>query len=927
MSEEPTAVQDSRLEPAAVEEQVLEIVRELLRERGDAIGNVTLNSHFERDLGLASLELVEFMVRCEARFEIVLPDSIAEEAETPARWVKAILEGGHEAEAKGAYRISPPRTDALSEPAAARTLADVLGAHAEADPGRVHIHLLTGETGQGITYGALYDDASAVAAGLAERGLRRNETVAIMLPSSADFFSAFFGVMLAGGIPVPVYPPTRPDRIEDYVRRQIVVLRSAGIRSLIAFDEVRAIVQILRVNLATLVDVSTVAQLRQARGRLGLGSVKPADTAVLQFTSGSTGDPKGVALSHAAVLANIRGIGGAVEIRPGDAVVTWLPLYSDLGLIGCWLLGLYYAAPVTVLSPLDFLRRPERWLRAVHDSRGTLSAAPNFAYELCTRRIPAWTIEGIDLSCWRAAVNAGEPVLRETVDRFTQRFAKFGFNSEALLPCYGLAESTVALTMPPPHRLPVRDRVDRRAFETSRRTTPVAGDGESALCFFSAGQPVEGQQIRIVDEQGNDVPDRTVGRVLFRGASTMSGYYRDSEATAAVTRDGGWIDTGDFGYQTGGEFYFTARSRDAIVKAGRSMSPLDVEAAAGSLAGVVPGSAVAFSAPDADSGAENLIVTAETPATNQEDFRRIEAEIVRVVDNFLGMPPDKIRLVEPGCLPRTPNGKVRRNEIRSLYVSGKLRSGRRPPWLQIVRLQWENLGSLILLGLRRAGSVLLGGATRVAVGMVARWAGLATRLTGNRGIIRLACRRILKLHGHRFSLQGAPPAEDGEPAVLIANRSGTLDPLVIVATLPGKVRFADRAALNGLRRPLAYLLEPLVLGHEHGKTIPAAGAVRSRVSEALENSCIVVAFPEGPVGTEVARSRYRLDPFQAAVEKGAPLRPAAVRERAQQQQPQERALVRRVTLVIVRDPARPSDQPDFFALRERVRRAIGDHHA
>ncbi len=579
------ATPTAQLDPAIVEAEVLEIVRELLREAGRAgsAAHVTVSSYCERDLGLASLELVELMVRCEARFEIVLPDHIAEEAETPAGWVKAILEGGQEAEAKAAYRISPPRLDALSEPVSARTLADVLAQHAEADPGRVHIHLLDGDSGRGLTYGWLYDEASAVAAGLAEQGLRRDETVAIMLPTSADFFSAFFGVILAGGIPVPVYPPTRPDRIEDYVRRQIVVLRSAAIRFLISFEQIRAVVQILRVNVPSLVDVTTVKDLRQARGRLGLGSVKPSKTAVLQFTSGSTGDPKGVALSHAGVIGNVRAIGAAVEIRPGDAVVSWLPLYSDLGLIGCWLLGLYYAAPITVLSPLDFLKRPERWLWAIHDSRGTLSAAPNFAYELCARRVPAWTLEGVDLSCWRVAVNAGEPVLRETVDRFSGRFARFGFAPEAMLPCYGLAESSVALTVPPPSRLPVRDYVLRDEFETDGRAILAPADSSDSICFFSVGPPIPGQEIRVVNERGDDVPDRTIGRLLFRGETAMSGYYRNAEATAAVTREGGWLDSSDFGYLSGGEFFFTGRSRDTIEKAGRSMSPFDVEAAVGSL--------------------------------------------------------------------------------------------------------------------------------------------------------------------------------------------------------------------------------------------------------------------------------------------------------------------------------------------------------
>ena len=923
------ATATAQLRASAVEAEVLEIIRGLLRETGKAelAESVTRNSSFERDLGLGDPDLVELILRCEERLEVELPDRIAEEADTPAAWVKAILEGGREAEIKSVYRIPPPPLDALSEPVTAKTLVEALVRHAEADPGRVQIHLLEEDSGEGITYGRLYEEASAVAAGLAEHGLCRNETVGIMLPTSAEFFFAFFGVMLAGGIPVPVYPPTRPDRIEDYVRRQIEMLRSTGIRFLISFARIKPVVQILRVNLPSLADVTTVETLRQARGRLGAGSVKTAETAVLQFTSGSTGIPKAVALSHTNVLSNIRAIGAAVEVRPGDALVSWLPLYSDLGLIGCWLLSLYYAIPFTAVSPLEFLQRPERWLWAIHRSRGTLSAGPNFAYELCARRIPAWALEGIDLSCWRVAVNAGEPVLPETVDRFSRRFARYGLPAEAMMPCYGLAEASVALTMSPAGRLPLRERVRRTEFETQGKAVPAAPDDTSALCFFSVGRPIEGQEIRLVDEHGKEAPERTVGRLLFRSRTMMAAYYRNPEATAAAVRADGWFDSGDFGYLSGGEFYFTGRATDAIVKAGRSMSPLDVEAALGSLPGVVPGSVVALGVPDPSTGAEQLVVVAETPANNQEDFRRIEAEIVRVVDDSLGMPPDRVQLVEPGCLPRTSNGKIRRNEIRALYQKGKLRTGSRPPWLQIVRLRWENLGALIGLGIRRVSSSAAELSTVVSAAAVAWAGGIWVRIARRPAAVRAACGRILRLHGRRFSAQGTELLEKGQSAVLVANRSGVLDPLVAVATLPGEIRFADATALNGLSRPLAFLLKPLVAGPDHERAVPRAGVLRRRVASVLEKPGVVVVFPDSPAGTPVLRSRYRLDPFQAAVEMGASLHPMAIRERAQPQPPGERVRVRKVTKVIVREPVEEPGAVNFFALRDKVREAIGEYHA
>ena len=915
----------TRLEQANVETQVLEEIRELLREKGspELADSVHPESSFS-DLGLRRSHLLDLLVRLETRFEVELHPVMAERTETPAGWVKAILEGPEPGPGRK-YRITPPRLDSLAEPTGAKTLIDVLVKHAEKDPGRIQIHLLEGDNGEGITYGKLYEEASALAGGLADLGLQHGDTVAIMLPSCSGFFFSFFGVMLAGGIPVPVYPPTRPERIEDYVRQQIALLRNAGIRYMIAFEQVKAVTQILRVNLNSLIEVTTVKALRQSRARLGAGSVRTARTSVLQYTSGSTGNPKGVALSHANILANVRAIGTAVDIHPGDSIVSWLPLYSDLGLIGCWLLGLYYAIPVTILSPLDFLKAPERWFWAIHDSRGTLSAAPNFAYDLCARRIPLPAIEGVDLSCWRVAVNAGEPVLPETLDRFTERFRPAGFREETFLPCYGLAESTVALTMPPVGRLPIKDRVKRGPFETQGRAEPVSADEANTLCFFSTGAPIQGQEIRLEDEQGNEAGERIVGRLLFRGQTMMQGYYRDREATAAAMRPGGWVDSGDYGYMAGGEFYFSGRSRDSIKKAGRTMSPLDVEAAIGEVRGVQPGSAVAFGAPDRDSGVERLVVAAETAETSQEEFRRIEAEIVRLVDLHLGMPPDRVQLVEPDCLPRTANGKMRRNAIRSLHLKNKLRSRKRPPWLQIIKLRLENLGSLVGLGARRSWAAVVHAWTSGITSMIARAAGIWCRATGDRSVLKRTSRWILKVHGHRYSVQGAQLLDGSKPSLLVANRSGLLDPLVAVAALPGDISFAEISALYGLPSPLAYLLRPLVLGHEDNDVTPVAGALHKRVSRALERNGTVVLFPDGPVGAPVPRCRYRLDPLQAGMEKGAPVHPASLRERALSRLAAERARARKVTMMIIRDPI--ENGVSAGEMRDRVRDALGDNRA
>lgn len=431
----------TELTATATEEQVLDIVRGLLAEISSvqATQDVMLHSSFDRDLGLGSLERVELLLRVESHFARRLPDEIAQQADTPAAWVRALRNPTQE-QTSERHRITQPG-EAPAPPMTAKSFTEVLRGHAEHEPERTQIHLLEEGVDQTISYARLLECSQKVAAGLHAAGLKRNEAVAIMLPTCDDFFYAFFGVMLAGGIAVPIYPPPRPAKIEEYVRRQTLILRNAEVRILISWDQVRAVAKVMRLSLPSLMDVTTVSALRQLAAGAPAPGVECAEVFFIQYTSGSTGNPKGVVLTHANVLANIQGIGGAVQTRPDDVVVSWLPLYHDMGLIGSWLLSVFYGFPITIMSPLAFLSRPERWLWALSDSRGSLCPAPNFSYELCARKIPDQALECVDLSRWRIAINAGEPVLPDTLERFAKRFAPYGFRPESYVPCYGLAES------------------------------------------------------------------------------------------------------------------------------------------------------------------------------------------------------------------------------------------------------------------------------------------------------------------------------------------------------------------------------------------------------------------------------------------------------------------------------------------------------
>ena len=920
-----------QIDASQLEEQMLQIVRELLTELGSlrAAEAVMLRSSLERDLGLGSLEMVELLVRTEAHFNVRLPDSVAEEADTPADWVRAVAGGEEEAPAASQrYTIRQPGRVAPPPPESAHTLIEVLRKHAEVDPDRVQAHMLEGSSGEDISYGKLLATASDVAAGLVSGGLRRNETVAIMLPTSPQFFYAFFGVMLAGGIAVPIYPPARPDKIEEYVRRQVGILRNAEVRFLISFEAARRVSELLRLSLPSILGVTTVEDLAGSGARLQPGSIEAAEAAFIQYTSGSTGEPKGVVLTQSNLLANIRGIGWAVNVQPADIVVSWLPLYHDMGLIGSWLYSVYYALPITILSPLAFLSRPERWLWALHDSGGTLCPAPNFSYELCARKIPDNAIEGLDLSAWRVAINAGEAVLPDTLERFEKRFKPYGFRAESYVPCYGLAESSVALAFPLINRRPVIDRIRRDVFEAEGKAVQAPADDSSVLRFVANGRALPGHEIKVIGPDGNPLGERVQGKVLFRGPSKTAGYFRNPKATAAVTTEDGWMDSGDLGYWANGEIHITGRAKDLIIKSGRNIVPQEVELAAAEVPEVRRGCVAAFGRRDPDLGTEQLVVVAETRVANKEDLDRIEAEVIERVGLAVGIPPDKVELVAPQSIPKTSSGKIRRNETRLLFERGELSLNRRPPWLQIVRLWWENLGAVAQLGLKLSGRWLLRKYSQVVLSVVAVSGGLLARAVPARrargAIISISSKVLLKLLGHKINFENSERIEAGRPSVLMANRAGGVDALVLAATLPMHARFTDSGALDALPGVVAFLLRPIVLPPLRKAALPPGGTLRQRIRQGLEDGHSVMVLSEGPPTVPARLSRFRLDALDAAIQTGNPIYPLGVRGTSSILSMGRRMPVSGEAKITVGEPIyiQINDVRELAALREQVREAI-----
>ncbi len=538
-----------------------------------------------------------------------------------------------------------------------------------------------------LSFAELYADTSAVAQGLAARGIRRGDTVALMLPTGREFFSSFLGILLEGAIPVPLYPPFRADRIEEYAQRQTAILQNAEARALVTFREVERLARLLQPKVGSLTVVATAEQLAEQGARRAPSSVAHADDiALIQYTSGSTGDPRGVVVTHRALLANLRAIGQGTAVRGDDVVVCWLPLYHDMGLIGCWLFALCYGLPMVALSPLAFLRRPERWLWAFHRHRGTLSPAPNFAYELCVRKVSDAAIAGLDLSTWRVALNGAEPISAETLERFSARYAPHGFRPEAMMPVYGLAECTVALTFAPAGRAPRVELVDRDVFQKTKRAKPASKDELNPLQFVSVGRALPDHEIRIVDDNDQPLTERMEGHVQFRGASAMQGYYRNPEATAAVRTADGWYRTGDLGFLAEGELYITGRVKDLIIKAGRNIYPQEVEELAAGVEGVRRGCVAAFAVAEPRSGTESLVLVAETRETDAGVRARISAEIMRRVNATARVSPDVVRLVPPQSIPKTPSGKLRRSACRELYLRDALTQRPAPAWVQVTRM-------------------------------------------------------------------------------------------------------------------------------------------------------------------------------------------------------------------------------------------------
>jgi 1-acyl-sn-glycerol-3-phosphate acyltransferase len=882
-------VDQKAVDAASRARSLIAVVTDLERElhgRSTSTLNVTLSSRLDRDLGIDSLGRTELVLRIERVFRIRLPISVIGEAET-VRDILTALEQGATQQGAPDTRIALAAEALSAQPvvapaAEAKTMVEVLEWHVARNPDRVHVTILQDENIvlATMTYGELSKEARAVAAGLIACDVVPGDRIALMLPTGREFFAAFFGILYTGAVPVPIYPPMQLSQLEDFLRRQAKILRNAEARLLVTVPEALRLGGLLRGLVPSLSAIESVGTLMSAPAPAQASLPKlddPAATALIQYTSGSTGDPKGVVLSHANLLANIRAMFTAIDATSADVLLSWLPLYHDMGLIGAWLAPLYVGARCYIMSPLSFLAHPQSWLWASHRYRATISAAPNFAFELCLKQIDDADLSGLDLSSLRFVANGAEPISIHTLRRFIERFSQYGFRSKAMAPVYGLAECAVALALPPPGREPLIDRVKREALSRRGVAEPASADDANAVEVVDCGHPLLGHEIRIVDGAGREVEERREGRLEFRGPSATSGYFRNEAKTRELFRDG-WLDSGDRAYMANGDVFITGRIKDIIIRAGQHVYPQELEEALGDIAGLIKGAVAAFGVTDPVSGTERIVTLAETQADTAE-WESLKTRARTVVAGIVGSPPDDVVLVEPGTVPKTSSGKIRRAAAKELYLRQQLDRPRRALRWQITRLWLAGVGGRLMRLIWVAREYLYAAwwwtvlVICVATGTVAVF--VLPRRKWRWAVVRSLARAALVAMGVPLSVKGAErlPKQRG---VVVFNHASYVDAIVVAAVLPGEPAYLVKRELSSqifagplLRRLGALFVDRYDLTEGLADTASATALAR--------DGRLLVVFPEGTFTRQAGLLEFFTGAFKIASEAGLSVSPGVLR--------------------------------------------------
>ena len=551
------------------------------------------------------------------------------------------------------------------------TVLDSLLARAEEQPSRAAFGLAHRDNITAVlTFSMLLHKSLLASACLKRAGLQRGDRVIVCLPTGEELLWVLFGVLLAGGVVVPTYPLSAGQGLDRWKQQVRAIARVAQVRGVVVDAASRARMSAVLGAHREKVFILDPSQLCEGPPASPC-PIEPDDLAFVQFTSGTTRDPRGVAISHSALAANVQAIVHALELGESTVSVSWLPPYHDMGLVGHVFAPIVCGAHQVLLPTSHFLLRPLCWLQLLSKLRANQTTAPNTGYSICAHRISADARSELDLSNLRQALVGAELVMPATLDAFAKAFRSVGFSRNAFRPVYGLAESTLAVAIAPRGGTKL-DSVCRTSMTASGHAKPAESASTDALTFVSVGHALADHELRIVDDTGSPAPARYVGEIQVCGPSLMQSYFNDPMATRDAIDDG-WLRTGDLGYLSDGKLFVTGRRKELIIKAGRNYTPAEIEAVCEDDPAIRRGRVVAFGVPDVQAGTEKIIVIAEVRDQADAGCSTLAQRLTAAVTERAGVRPDHVELVARGVLPKTSSGKLQRVRVKATWLrDGKL---------------------------------------------------------------------------------------------------------------------------------------------------------------------------------------------------------------------------------------------------------------
>ena len=550
-------------------------------------------------------------------------------------------------------------------------LAKLLIDHYEKSPLRPAIQFqIAGQPDETITYKDLIHGVMGYVHAFRENEVEPGDIVLIILQHSLDMAYAYFAAILYGAVPSIMPFLTEKLLAERYRADLEALLEVTKPRVVVTYrefdHEVTAAIGSGNHAIRIIIAGDKVGSAPVDYSLLGGLHRSPSDVVLLQHSSGTTGLQKGVALSHQAVINQLDTYSEAIRLNDQDVIVSWLPLYHDMGLIACWLLPIIKGIPLVWMSPFDWVKAPYRLFQAVSKYRGTLTWLPNFAFNFCAHKVRDRYLEGVDLSSWRSIINCSEPMRWESMNVFYERFVQYGLKRNTLTTCYAMAENVFAVTQGKLDSPLIYEDVDREKLQ-SMKVAAISMDGNASVRMLGAGEAIKNTRVKIMDENGENLPERHVGEILLQSDCMLTGYFNRPEITLTAFSEG-WYRTGDFGYLVGKELFITGRKKDLIIVGGKNIYPQDLETLVYEVEGVHPGRASAFGVFNDDNGTEDVIIVAEVDNEDVNERQKISDEIRSVVSRGSAVALRDVYIVGKHWLVKTSSGKVARSANRDKYL-------------------------------------------------------------------------------------------------------------------------------------------------------------------------------------------------------------------------------------------------------------------